>query len=127
MLRIHSLSTFFLFKQKKPKTNQTKKTHHKQFFSQSLRSLFETQATPKLKCFIFQMQLFTSVKILQDKKAATKTTTNMECFGSVFAKNILVTYSHFFQFLFIQLVSRGNHSEEPNNSVKLPFSFKSYI
>lgn len=70
------------------------------------------------------MQLFTSEKVLQDEKAATVMTTNIEFFGSVFAKNILAMYSHFFQFLFIQLVSRDNHSEEPHNSVSVLFGFQ---
>lgn len=70
------------------------------------------------------MQLYTSKKALQDKKAATIMTTNIEFFGSVFAKNILVMYSHFLWFLLIQVVSRGNHFEEPDNSVMLPSSFE---
>lgn len=51
-------------------------------------------------------------------------TTSIEFFGSVFAKNILVTYTHFLWFLFVQLVSRGNHCEEPDNSVRLPSGFE---
>lgn len=52
---------------------------------QSRQSLFETQASPKRKHFIFQMQVFTSEKVLQGKKPAAVMTTNTEFFGCGFA------------------------------------------
>lgn len=80
-----------------------------QFFLQFIKSLSEPQASPRCKCFIFQMPLLTRENVIQDKKAVTTLTTNTEFFGSVFAMTILAMYSHCLQIWFIQLVSRGNH------------------